>query len=129
VAIEIIPIVDRVEGQDLYEQSDTVMYAYDPIDALRHEVRTGEVGCLVIDESMSPNACRSGQHDPRAMLWLDTNGVPGNLDFKNLQVLGWRGTSNDICRIAHGVRRVESVAPRKRGYGTRVILSDELRES
>ena len=54
------------------------------------------------------------------------DGAPGNMDPHVRRMHGWRGTTNDVARHAHGWRRVESIAPRKRGYGWRIILGRDL---
>jgi hypothetical protein len=61
-------------------------------------------------------------------VYIDRNdgGARGNMSSARCYH-GWRGTTNDIARHAHGWRRVEAITPRKRGRGYRVTFSRDLK--
>ena len=37
-------------------------------------------------------------------------GIPGNMDHEVCRYHGWRGTTNDVYRVAHGLRKVIKVS-------------------
>jgi len=88
--------------------------------------QVGDVGCLGITEDWSPDACRAGEHRPRAWMLPGEDGIPGNSNGNITRCHGWRGTTDDARVEAHGIRRVVSITPVSRGLGWRVILSADL---
>lgn len=111
-----------------YDDPERVTYELPGWDAPRpREVVVGDVGCLVTTEDVSPDAMRGGgPTEYGARLWGDELGFPGNSDHDKCRLHGWRGTTNDVYVYAWGWRRVESIAPRKRGRGWVMVLSADL---
>lgn len=56
-----------------------------------------------------------------------SRGAPGNASPTVYRYHGWRGTTNNIHRYAHGVRRVLKMVEQKNGI-TRITMSDDLKK-
>jgi len=94
-----------------------VEHADDVHDDTVSHWRVGDVGTLGSAEVVE------GNDVGRVNYWLDDiSGIPGNMS-SHRSTDGWRGTTCGIAVYAHGVRRVVSVEPRKRGHGSVIILS------
>jgi len=79
------------------------------------DLRVGDEGCLV---------CATGGEGSRT--WLQTAPVSGNGDSSQRRYHGWRGTTNNVCVMAHGWRRVVSIRRYRNGVTT-VKFSEDLR--
>ena len=108
----------RVAGMDGYwtEGHPRALYIIDGYDC--RDAKVGDEGCLAVSYNT--------RGDENLSAWMNTAGIAGNMgDAASLH--GWRGTTNDRSTFARGWRRVESIAPRKRGLGWVMILSKDLR--
>ena len=92
------------------------LYIIDGYDC--RDAKVGDEGCLGISYNT--------RGDEHLAAWLTTAGIAGNMG-DDVTLHGWRGTTNDRSTFARGWRRVESIAPRKRGLGWVMILSADLR--
>ena len=94
-----------------------VEHADDVHDYTVAQWRVGDVGTLGESEVVD------GNDVGRRTYWLDDiSGIRGNMSSDQVTD-GWRGTTDGVAVYAHGVRRVVSVEPRKRGHGSVIILS------
>lgn len=128
IRIEAIGRIDRYQGREFAIDPDPMTIVIPGGRWVQREIRVGDEGCLRVSHGVSPNAMRSNNPtEYSASLYADADGVPGNSNSNISRLHGWRGTTGDSCCYAMGWRRVESIAPRKRGVGYVVILSADLR--
>ena len=95
---------------------------YDETDPARENmiwmktwIRVGARCTLGSKTDVSPDAIRNGRNVARYFLVRGTDGIGGNLDPKNKQVSGWRGTTDNVSVYAHGLVTVRKIRELKNG--------------
>lgn len=71
-------------------------------------IRIGALVQLYSLTNVSPNAIREGRAKPVYHISME-HGVPGNSNPGIRRTTGWRGTSNDVSRDAHGICKIQSI--------------------
>ncbi len=107
-------------------------YPYDSEPEYGHiksKFQVGEQVMLVSSTNVSPNAIREGRDNPVFYLIPDCNdGIGGNSNPNIKRYHGWRGTTQDSCCDAWGLREIKAIIQRKRYIAVKIsddLLTDE----
>lgn len=106
-------------GYDYTDDDYNPVYNWQPT-----KYRLGAKCVLVSSCNVSPNAIREGRSTDYYYLIFDTKGVGGNSNSDIRRYHGWRGTTQDISRTAHGLREIVKISITKRGYVTVTVGPD-----
>jgi hypothetical protein len=78
--------------------------------------KLGQRAILVGFEDVNPDVLRRGGSPERFELLFDRpDGIGGNMDQNIKRFHGWRGTTNDSCCTAYGLREIVKIRELKNG--------------